>query len=351
MIISPDEQARLDAALDTALDDLDSDEEDEEEEAYTSLFNNDNNMPRSQQPPSTTRSDKKNPVISPNTTNTDAGLKIGPSRPPTIISDSDIANLPPDVLFSTMLQQMMDDGMNGSNNEKSVNTNDTTTIGIAEDEFLGRFMTEIQTRLHSEMAQMDTPPQSVSSPSTPQLKSPTKSNPASKNSVSKPTNKSTDQSTKMKSKVPKSTSGTLSENDEMAAAISKLVNGLAKQMNTNDDDDEIDDLPDMDSNDMLNCFMESLMASTTATGNDGTNSKNAGGDENTFNPDAVIDGMMGQLLSKDLMYEPMKQVATEFPTWLEERSSSLSPEEFSRYVFCTFVSLDFTFMYKMSLPL
>jgi peroxin-19 len=56
----------------------------------------------------------------------------------------------------------------------------------------------------------------------------------------------------------------------------------------------------------------------------------AGGDFNpeSFNPDAVIDGMMEQLLSKDLMYEPMKQVTEKFPTWLQENKATLSPEDY-----------------------
>jgi peroxin-19 len=60
--------------------------------------------------------------------------------------------------------------------------------------------------------------------------------------------------------------------------------------------------------------------------------QDAGEDFNpdSFNPDAVIDGMMEQLLSKDLMYEPMKQVTEKFPKWLEENKSKLSPEDYQQ---------------------
>ena len=56
---------------------------------------------------------------------------------------------------------------------------------------------------------------------------------------------------------------------------------------------------------------------------------NFGGTESSFEPDAMIDGMMEQLLSKELMYEPMKSVTDKFPEWLEEQKnlSKLSPEE------------------------
>eukprot|EP00429_Kryptoperidinium_foliaceum_P026717 CAMPEP_0176129932 /NCGR_PEP_ID=MMETSP0120_2-20121206/65723_1 /TAXON_ID=160619 /ORGANISM="Kryptoperidinium foliaceum, Strain CCMP 1326" /LENGTH=248 /DNA_ID=CAMNT_0017465179 /DNA_START=191 /DNA_END=934 /DNA_ORIENTATION=- len=50
-----------------------------------------------------------------------------------------------------------------------------------------------------------------------------------------------------------------------------------------------------------------------------------------LDPDAIVDGMMEQLLSKDLMYEPMKQVADRFPAWLEEKEGHLSESEMQRY--------------------
>jgi len=49
-----------------------------------------------------------------------------------------------------------------------------------------------------------------------------------------------------------------------------------------------------------------------------------------LNPDAIVDGMMQQLLSKELMYEPMKHVADHFPRWLEEKKNSLSPTELDK---------------------
>lgn len=56
---------------------------------------------------------------------------------------------------------------------------------------------------------------------------------------------------------------------------------------------------------------------------------NFGGTESSFEPDAMIDGMMEQLLSKELMYGPMKSVTDKFPEWLEEQKnlSKLSSEE------------------------
>jgi peroxin-19 len=50
----------------------------------------------------------------------------------------------------------------------------------------------------------------------------------------------------------------------------------------------------------------------------------------SLNPDAIMDGMMEQLLSKDLMYEPMKQVTDKFPEWLAENKSTLSTEDYEQ---------------------
>merc|ERR1719231_787343 len=41
--------------------------------------------------------------------------------------------------------------------------------------------------------------------------------------------------------------------------------------------------------------------------------------------------MMRQLLSKELMYEPMKQVCDKYPEWLAMQSEALSREDYERY--------------------
>lgn len=50
--------------------------------------------------------------------------------------------------------------------------------------------------------------------------------------------------------------------------------------------------------------------------------ENLGGDE-------MIDGMMQQLLTKDLMYEPIKEVTAKFPKWLDDNRQVLSDEEYA----------------------
>ena len=45
----------------------------------------------------------------------------------------------------------------------------------------------------------------------------------------------------------------------------------------------------------------------------------------------IMDGMMRQLLSRDVMYDPMKQITAKFPEWLAEHEDSLPAEDYERY--------------------
>ncbi|EQC29562.1 hypothetical protein SDRG_12571 [Saprolegnia diclina VS20] len=53
------------------------------------------------------------------------------------------------------------------------------------------------------------------------------------------------------------------------------------------------------------------------------------GEKNDFT--GLVDGMMHQLLSKDIMYDPMKQICAKYPEWLAEKESMLSKEDYARY--------------------
>eukprot|EP00533_Pseudo-nitzschia_delicatissima_P010525 CAMPEP_0116095768 /NCGR_PEP_ID=MMETSP0327-20121206/9838_1 /TAXON_ID=44447 /ORGANISM="Pseudo-nitzschia delicatissima, Strain B596" /LENGTH=323 /DNA_ID=CAMNT_0003587455 /DNA_START=85 /DNA_END=1056 /DNA_ORIENTATION=+ len=54
------------------------------------------------------------------------------------------------------------------------------------------------------------------------------------------------------------------------------------------------------------------------------------GSGEAFNTDDFMEGMMEQLLSKELMYEPMKQVTEKFPEWLASKKDELPPEEWDQ---------------------
>lgn len=45
----------------------------------------------------------------------------------------------------------------------------------------------------------------------------------------------------------------------------------------------------------------------------------------------LLEGMMEQLMSKDVLYEPMKDLESKFPDYLKEHKDKLSPEEYDRY--------------------
>ncbi|KAJ0243712.1 Peroxisome biogenesis protein 19-2 [Hirschfeldia incana] len=47
--------------------------------------------------------------------------------------------------------------------------------------------------------------------------------------------------------------------------------------------------------------------------------------------ESIVDTMMQQLLSKDILHEPMKEIGARYPKWLEEHESSLSKDDFERY--------------------
>jgi len=45
----------------------------------------------------------------------------------------------------------------------------------------------------------------------------------------------------------------------------------------------------------------------------------------------VVDGMMRQLLSKEIMYDPMKQICQKYPEWLAEKEQDLKKDDYERY--------------------
>ena len=97
--------------------------------------------------------------------------------------------------------------------------------------------------------------------------------------------------------------------------LSKLLKGLASQSA----EDDGDDIPDMDKLQMGEDIMEQMM-------NDFSKMTSNKGDF-----DDIVDGMMKQLLAKELMYEPMKNVCDRFPIWLADSKEKLTEEEYIRY--------------------
>ncbi|OMO52487.1 Pex19 protein [Corchorus olitorius] len=47
--------------------------------------------------------------------------------------------------------------------------------------------------------------------------------------------------------------------------------------------------------------------------------------------ESIVETMMQQLLSKDILHEPMKEIGERYPQWLEDHKTSLSKEDYERY--------------------
>ena len=45
----------------------------------------------------------------------------------------------------------------------------------------------------------------------------------------------------------------------------------------------------------------------------------------------MVNGVMKQLLSKEVLYEPLKEISTKYPKWLEENGEKISKEDYERY--------------------
>ncbi|KAE8727775.1 Peroxisome bioproteinsis protein 19-1 [Hibiscus syriacus] len=47
--------------------------------------------------------------------------------------------------------------------------------------------------------------------------------------------------------------------------------------------------------------------------------------------ESIVETMMQQLLSKEILHEPMKEIGERYPQWLEENKANLSKEDYERY--------------------
>ncbi|CAI8614335.1 unnamed protein product [Vicia faba] len=47
--------------------------------------------------------------------------------------------------------------------------------------------------------------------------------------------------------------------------------------------------------------------------------------------ESIVETMMQQLLSKEILAEPMKEIGARYPKWLEDHKASLSRQEYDRY--------------------
>lgn len=78
--------------------------------------------------------------------------------------------------------------------------------------------------------------------------------------------------------------------------------------------------------------MSDTLAALAATG-PGTEAEYTDEEEEEDDPlsSALVDSIMRQLLSKDVLYEPMKEIGEQYPPWLSKNRDTLEPQEYSRY--------------------
>ena len=149
-----------------------------------------------------------------------------------------------------------------------------------------------------------------------------------------------------------STNMTDTEGAPDVAALEKLISELQSPQNTdtskdrnttepnkakkkdanqkNSSEADIDEKVEKIINDMSN--MDSGMPQMEQMGNEMMESmmkefENMGNKEDS---EEIVEGMMKQLISKEIMYEPIKQVTDKFPHWLARKKNSLSDEEYNR---------------------
>lgn len=217
--VPSDQQERLDAVLDAALDELDDDEE--------AVVDTEQGAPQQKQ--------DATPVV--------YGPKAPTSRP---VAGPDLPSFDMGS-FDNVMKQMLQAGEAGGD----------------PDAALDSFMKQLQSQLASELGVHE-----------PLESRECNYEPTTKKSVKAPAKQGT------------TSAKTSCQEDDVDRTISKLLNDMATA-NTQDDTEEITGEEAEMFQDMIKEF-----------------EKLGGG----FDQDAVVDGMMQQLVSKDIMYEPMKQV-------------------------------------------
>ena len=113
---------------------------------------------------------------------------------------------------------------------------------------------------------------------------------------------------------------------ELDSAISNLLGEISKPPEL---PKNLEGVEEDIANGFFKEFEKSMRMPPSGTASGGTEGTSEGDEEIMGD---VVNGMMKQLLSKELMYEPMKGICDRFPKWLAENKSKLDDEEYQRYV-------------------
>merc|ERR1712113_1269829 len=72
-------------------------------------------------------------------------------------------------------------------------------------------------------------------------------------------------------------------------------------------------------------------ATPSSTNNNGNDCGGGGGAALPGNVQSLVDAMMAQMLSKEVLQKPMMEIRDKYPPWLDANSSSLSPHDLARF--------------------
>lgn len=300
-----DDAERIEAALDAALDELDDD----------------NDIQRYQ------RTAVPNPLLNPTTpetTNagqslslesqqqrrhhdqstektkgTTKGVMAGPPRPPPSPSVGSTPSSDPDAFLNELMTSLLAASSSTSSRGQDVDA----------ELLLKHMMEEFQQIQYQEgTASKKKSTNSIPSSGKPSPNKPAKSSQASSKSTDKKA------STKSTTAVRETTEPSPRHDKSIDETISQLVEEMSKpiHLGRNHDGQVMTDGDDTD--EMFHSFMKDFSTN--------------GADQ--FHPDSVIEGMMQELLSKEFMYEPMKEVASKFPEWLRQNQATLSTAEYEK---------------------
>lgn len=121
--------------------------------------------------------------------------------------------------------------------------------------------------------------------------------------------------TTLTEKTPETSNGDIEQDANLKDTISSTLNRL-KQSGAKVDQSIKDEQPDK--------LLAELLNQMNLDG-DGSGE---GGD---FDITKLLADMLDQLASKDILYDPLKDLSTKYPEWIEQNKSKLSLEELERY--------------------
>jgi len=112
------------------------------------------------------------------------------------------------------------------------------------------------------------------------------------------------------------------EPNDVDESINRLLDGINQASSSNPQQNGMPSIPPNMDPSQLEHLSEQMMSSLMNDFEHLSTSKDS---------NDVVDGVMKQLLDKELMYQPMKEVCTRYPKWLATHKDQLSPEEYQKY--------------------